>query len=575
MRRRTLISGLVVTPVVFVLLIGIWGGTWREARFDLTQNSIYTMSEGSKLILAGLEEEVTLNIYFSAQASEELPALRAFATRVGQLIAEMATHSKGKLVVKWFDPVPFSDEEDRAILVGLTALPLGVRASDIYFGIVLRTMDGREEVLRFISPQREHLLEYEIIQRIDQVTRDHRPRLGVLSSLPLQNLVVYEQLEARYDLVEIPVTAQDLPSALDLLVLVQPPSMSDAFHEALRSAVEDDLPILLLVDPLIQSLATPAQPTSGADEVLSLLNLGLKPEVFVADRLLGLQVTVEPTAPPIRHPAIIGLSSDVLNNDDPVTSALDAINAATVGVITLAASEGSFNDVLWRSSEASAVLPISRLLSDQPIEEAIVQLFEEIGSGAGDVYPIAVRVREPTEAIVVADVDFLFDRYWVNQQNFMGTTLLEPFAANGSFVLNAVDNLTGDPALIGLRSREPSLRLFTLLDEMRRRAETRLLGAEQALESALAQANAQLANLRGISAEDLTDQQRLDLQASLETRLELRQQLREVRRDLDRDIDDLRRRLIWINVVIFPIAVGSLLALSGRRRERFKQTQRL
>lgn len=566
-RRLRLIIALCMLPVGFAVLVSEMASDWRAYRLDLTDNKIYTLSEGSKTLLGGLSAPINATVYFSDQTTENLPALRYFSERVRQLLEEMASYADGQLLVSWRDPVPYSDAEDQAILSGLSALPLGVRASDVYFGIVFEGPGG-EAVLPFISPQREHLLEYELALKIDQATQRRRARVGLVSSIAIENRVIGEQLADRYDIIPVDLDSQRLPQDLDLLMLLQPPPLSEALQQAIQGAVKAQLPMLVLVDPLVQSEPSPMPAGQGVIDILAMLGVGLEVDQFVADRVLGLQVTLQPDAPPIRHPAILGLTQQQLSSEDPITSGLDAVNVATAGALTIVDPETEASS-LWRSSAQSSVLPITRLLGTVSVEVATSQILEEISSDGGS-YLMAMRLQAPTQAIIVADVDFLFDRYWVNRQVFLGTELMESFAGNGSFVLNALDNLVGDPALISLRSREPSYRPFTLIDEMRLRAEAQLLSTELALETALEKANANVANWRGVALEDIPQAERIELQASLERRLDLRQQLRQVQRDLDRDIEALRAQLTWINILFMPI----VLCLWVITQRRWRHTRR-
>ena len=62
MRRGILSTGSLVLAVVLLLAINILAATvlggWR---LDLTQNRLYTLSEGSRAVVRKLEEPITLN----------------------------------------------------------------------------------------------------------------------------------------------------------------------------------------------------------------------------------------------------------------------------------------------------------------------------------------------------------------------------------------------------------------------------------------------------------------------------------------------------------------------------------
>ena len=64
-----------------------------------------------------------------------------------------------------------------------------------------------------------------------------------------------------------------------------------------------------------------------------------------------------------------------------------------------------------------------------------------------------VAEAESIQVIVVADADLLQDQLWVEKRDFFGTTLAQVTADNGAFLVNAVENMSGDADLISLRSR--------------------------------------------------------------------------------------------------------------------------
>ena len=70
------------------------------------------------------------------------------------------------------------------------------------------------------------------------------------------------------------------------------------------------------------------------------------------------------------------------------------------------------------------------------------------------------------QLIIVADSDIWDDRFWVHVSNQLGQPVAEPFADNGAFILNAVENLTGSDDLISLRTRASSDRPFTVVQAL-------------------------------------------------------------------------------------------------------------
>jgi len=128
------IGSLVLLVVLFIVISMLSGNLLRGLRFDLTENGLYTLSEGSRNILDSLQEPVTLYLFFSEDSSRDLPQIRSYAKRVDELVEEFVNHSDGKLVLKRIDPAPFSEQEDQAAAFGLQAVPVGASGSTLYLG---------------------------------------------------------------------------------------------------------------------------------------------------------------------------------------------------------------------------------------------------------------------------------------------------------------------------------------------------------------------------------------------------------------------------------------------------------
>ena len=128
MKKQSVYSlgSLLLLVVLFVALTMIAGSLFKGFRFDLTENRLFTLSEGTGRILENLEEPVTLYFYFSQDASREIPAVRAYAKRVDEMLEEMVNRSGGMLTIRRVDPRPFSEEEDEAAAFGLQAAPESV-----------------------------------------------------------------------------------------------------------------------------------------------------------------------------------------------------------------------------------------------------------------------------------------------------------------------------------------------------------------------------------------------------------------------------------------------------------------
>ncbi len=599
-------TALVFLAVLFLALTILSGAGIKGARLDLTEQKLFTLSEGTVNLLEAIEEPITLEFYFSEETSADLPVVRNFARRVQELLDEMAARSGGQLRVRRVDPRPFSEEEDQADEFGLEAVPVGAAGESLYLGIVGTNMVDGLEVVPFISPAREAFLEYELARMIYTLSRPERPRVGLLSGLPMEGRLdmqtgqqqqpwaIHEQIEEMFELESIEAADDSLPAGIDVLVLVHPADLSDRMLRDIDRFVLDGGRLLAFVDPYAESDPgpDPSDPAaamamdrdSSLDPLFDAWGVEFPADVFVADLGQALQVALQAGQRPVRHPAIIGVTSENMNRDDVVTGELDAINLASPGHLALAEDSPLALEPLLKSSANAGLIDAERLrFLDDP-----GALMAEVAV-TGEQYVLAARLSGevtsafpsdngdspasgPLNAIVVADTDLLADRYWVQRQQFFGTSILDPFAGNGDFVINAIDNLLGNADLISVRSRATGNRPFTLVESLRREAEQNLLSTEQRLEAELAETENRLTELQQARGDTdlsvLTPEQEAELDRFMEQRIEIRRQLRQVRRDLDRDIEALGARVKAVNIALMPSLVTVVALLMGWRRRR-------
>ena len=97
-------------------------------------------------------------------AGEAMPVqLRSFAQRVEDLVREFKSVAGANLVVEKYNPRPDSEEEDAAQLDGIEPQQL-VSGEQFYLGLAVSQLD-RKQSIPVLSPQRERLLEYDLIAR--------------------------------------------------------------------------------------------------------------------------------------------------------------------------------------------------------------------------------------------------------------------------------------------------------------------------------------------------------------------------------------------------------------------------
>ncbi|MCP5476379.1 MAG: Gldg family protein [Lysobacterales bacterium] len=609
-------SGGLVLLLLALLFIGatvISNLVLRGARLDLTANSEYTLSDGSKEILGKIDEPINLYFYFSDEASRDLAPIRTYAQRVRELLEEMASRTGGKIKLSVIDPQPFSEEEDEAAAAGLQSVPVGSTGAKLFFGLAGTNSLNGKAVIPFFQPDKEVFLEYDIAKLIQNLLQPDKPVIGLLSSLPIgggfdqttQKMsdpwAVMQQLSELFEVRPLGLDPKTIDPAVKLLMVVHPKALSDDTLYAIDQFLLGGGRLLLFVDPNANadtsgndpnnpSAAMFADKSSNLQKLLSHWGVDYKADEVVMDRALGLQVQVSQTEPPVMHPLILGLRAAQMNDQDLVSAKLDLINIDTAGHFKLKeGATATLEPLLQSSSEAGTIsteriryLPDPReLLKDfTPSGENYIiaarlsgkftSAFPDRASQPGHI----AEAAEPVQAILIADTDILSNRLWVQVQNFFGQQLISPFADNGDLIVNSADNLSGSSALISIRGRNSSTRPFTVVEDMRRAADERFRTTEQQLQEQLSETERKLnelqANKSSENAMIMSPEQQAEVQRFQNEKVRIRKELRDVRRSLDQDIRSLGSRTKFINIALVPILViiAALLFWHLRRSRR-------
>ena len=601
--KRILYSGLglLLIAVAFVVFNALSGALLSGARLDLTEQKLYTLSPGTRQILDSLDEPLTLRLFFSDQATGELPALRNQARRVEELLRTYVRAADGKLSLQVIDPEAFSEQEDQAAEAGLQAVPLNAGGEQVYFGLVASNAQGDRQVVPFFALDREEFLEYEISRLINGLVQRELPVVGVLSGLPLNGgfdmlarqptapWMVMEEIRQLFRLESLDSATEEIPAHVSVLMLVHPKQLPQQTLYAIDQFVLRGGKLLAFVDPYSEADTGSGFPgedierASRLDPLLAAWGVRLLPDQVLADAGYGMTVGMG-AGRAVRHPAWVSLPAEALDQDDVVSADLEVLNLASAGLLEPLAEATTRFTPLLRSSPLSMPVDAKRLgmlgnpeelLRDLRPDGQRKVLAARIDGPARTAYPDGIEGRqaglkaaERIDLILVADTDLLSDHLWVQVQQFFGQRVPQPFADNAGFVINALDNLAGSPALISVRSRGRYQRPFEVVQALQRQAETRFLEQEQRLQQRLADTERQLAQLQRGADDELNAEQESAVRRFLDEKLRIRKELREVNYRLNADIEALGRTLKFVNIALVPLLLtfGALGLWFWRRR---------
>ncbi|MGH8747382.1 MAG: GldG family protein, partial [Burkholderiales bacterium] len=348
--------------VAFNYLAGI-----APLRADLTQGRLYTLSDGTRKLLQGLKAPVKIKLYVSR--GDAVPVqLRAFGKRVEEVVNELKAAAGRNLVVEIYHPQPDSEEEDAAQLDGIEAqqLPSG---DSFYLGAAVSRLD-RKQTLPVISPQREPLLEYDLVRAIARVSTAKQPEVGVMSALPVLGeaydpmtrgpsgpWVLANELKREFDVKQVAMSATEIPAGLNVLLLIHPRDITPQTQYALDQFVLRGGKLIAFVDPFAyfdQLPSMPGMPQQGTSSNL--------PELFKAwgvkmNTAKVLSDVVYASGSGQRYtPTVLSLNRTAFNHQDVVTSQLETLLYVFGGAFEVTPVEGLKVVDLVRSSPNSMLV---------------------------------------------------------------------------------------------------------------------------------------------------------------------------------------------------------------------------
>lgn len=605
-KRSLAIVGSALLLVGWIALNAILSSVQIPIRADFTEGSLYTLSPGVRAMLASLDEPVHIDFYYSEDAAKDIPVIRNHALRVQEFLDEISRASDGRVEVEVIDPQPYSEGEDAAKSAGIAPITADGAGRQLMLGLVVSGATDRREGIPYLNPAEEAYLEYDISRAIVSVSRQTRARVALVTSMPMDSSFdprsqqmappwqVLAQLRTLFDVEVVAPTAEKLPDRFDMLLIAHPKGVGEPLLKAIDAYAVGGGRMLLFLDPYCESDAQAAGPGGfgaggGASDLGPLpkaWGIDWNPGRVVADRTYPQRVRArsEGGLATIDYLAWLLLTNDAILKGDPAVGVLQTLVMLSAGSIENAAGSGLEMTPLIESSADSMMIDGSKLgaFADPA---ALLREFKSdnqkhvIGARfVGKVksaYPAsaspASTATMPATILVVADADLLRNEAWIQEERLGSISLgWRTFADNGSLVVNCVEQLCGNSALLSLRSRSGSQRPFDVVRELQRQAEDRYRTREEELKARIAQTQARVNELQKQKSPDqmliLTGEQQVQLEAAQSEIVAARKELRQVQFSLREEVESLGHRLMLLNVVAWPILVAVIAVGFGLRR---------
>ena len=621
--------GSVVLLLICLVAVNVMA-SFIPLRFDLTEERLYTISDGSRKILESLQEPVRINFYYSRNNAELPPNFKTYAQRVQELLEEYAAISNGQLILEISDPKPDTEEEEWVQKYGIKSITLP-SGNTVYFGAVVSMLD-QEMLLPYFDQRRQEFLEYDITQAIQKVSSTSTSKVGLLSAInlqggrsmipgqpPAQKWVFQSELEKSVAVENLPLSTEEIPDDISLLIVLHPRGFSPRLQYALDQYVLRGGRLVVLLDPNARAdMTSPEnqfgqQPQLASDlpELLKSWGVDYDSTKVVGDRLHATQVNTGQGV--MSFPMWMTFRTQSLDQEHPITAQLENLLFVEAGSFKKAAESKTEFTALISLSEQSGLIdafqlrfsPPDQLSREMKVDDSAKAVMAITAGNFSSAFPNGQPAKEKKDAqaqaaadeseaatplkhthlnesternsiLLFSDVDFLSDQFSVQKLNFLGQSIIQPTNDNLNLMLNAAEHLSGNEALMSIRSRGRFSRPFTRLLDMQKQAQLLHQTEEKQLLSQLEEVQQRLNSLldsagnKGQQEVILPPEVQEEIQQFREEERQARRKLRDVRKILRQDIERLGQVLLLLNMLLVPLIVGIIGVFVYRTRQRRK-----
>ncbi len=618
-QRRIGYATLALTAMLMICINMMAGNLLGAKQVDLTENQLFTLTDGTRNTLKNLKEKVYIRLYYSAQQASGFPAIQSYATRVRGLLRHYEALSGGKIKLEIIDPVPYSEAEDAAIKAGIQGIGVDTMGTKLFFGLTATGGLDDNSTIAFFNPKRAAFLEYDLTKLIYNLSNPHKPSIYVVSNLPMRigmvdtprqpenTWAILQQMESQYDVHYQTDDKQELdPKVVDVLMVVHPNLLSDEMLYRIDQYLMLGGKMMVITDPLAEVPGV-RKTNSHLNRILASWGAEMPDQRVLTDGENAVSIPLEEGASPIEaitNLTWLELPKSNLAKDDIITSDLSVIRVIASGyfrpvglqskIPTTPNASENIRKTTWKSlifsspNSADEAANVVETNGDNPnvlfktfksrgkpqdiavrIQGRAPSAFPERGTTKGHI-PYAI---EDATLILLADSDMLRDGLWVKVQQFYNKTIYNPTSDNGAFIMNAMDYLSGSQDLISLRSRSDTTRSFTVVNKMRRNSEARYRHKEDDLREKLSHLERKLELLKRTASGNNTNLPNAEAKKELDNfrgeLLQTRKALRDVRKNLAQEIHRLDSIITFVNIGLIPILViltALLLPLWRKKR---------
>ena len=374
-RAKLAWGGIVLAAVVLLSINLIAGTALKNWRADLTEDGLYSISNSTRKVIAGIDEPISIRVYYSPALGQQAPSYGTYFDRVRALLERYRDLSRGRLQLAFITPQPFSDEEDRAVAAGLRGIRLNNEGDTAYFGLVGSNTTDNTDTIAFFAQDRERFIEYDLTKLIYGLSSPKKKTVGLISGVPLEGganpmmgrqlppWLIVGQIREAFEVKSLGQNVTEIPADVDVLMLVNPTGLTPEAAYAIDQFTLKGGRMLALVDPVPEvgrmfSMGAPGGDGAELKKLFEAWGISYDPTKVASDIANARRVQFGGGARPTvtEYVAWLGLNRRSLDESDPLAAGIESLNLATPGVLAPAEKAAtSFRPILQTSNRAAVL----------------------------------------------------------------------------------------------------------------------------------------------------------------------------------------------------------------------------
>ena len=343
--------------LIILILVNVLSNIFFSSlTLDFTEQKIYTLSLGSKAILADIKEPISIKLYFSKKLARSYPYLFSYASRVQKLLSQYKRSSNDKLIIDYIDVEPFTEAEDQAVNDGLQGIPIDGNGTELYFGLVATNSLTNKEVISFFHPNREMYLEYDISQVIYKLIYPMLTKIGLFTDLPLEGTnelyfmqanndnypwVIWEQLKQSFELETINEKMDSIPNNINVLMMANTKDLSTQSAYMIDQFIMRGGHVLAFIDPNAQysnikndDIMANKKNKSNLQKLLQSWGVSISANIFSCNKLSKKIKYYRDSKEYItNYPIFVDFTKKYFDKEDILTNNLEQLTFAATGII--------------------------------------------------------------------------------------------------------------------------------------------------------------------------------------------------------------------------------------------------